>query len=742
MAKGISEEDIKKEIVAFTEKYKNKDLGVKSEEYTQFQKEILPFEFSFYEKACNFCAKIITLKADPKKRDELVEALETCHLNTTPEGVTAFSLLFPFAFILISVILSFLVTGLLMKGEGTMFFIMVSLLLGIVSIIPLSTLPSLLANNWRLKASNQMVLSVFYIVSYMRHTSNIELAIKFTSDHLSPPLSLDFKRIIWDLETSKYNSVKESLDKYLDKWKKYNMEFVESMHLVESSLYEPSEKKRVESLEKAMSLILEATYEKMLHFAQNLKSPITTLHMLGVILPILGLVILPLVIGFLGSVRWYHISFLYNLFLPLLVWYLGKVILSTRPTGYGQADITEVNPELKKYSNLNVSILGKQNFSVNPKWISLFIIVLFSLIAISPLIIYNINNWRGEYSDITMDKDFKIIQISDMEKVKEASFSFLGYKKDSTGAIVGPYGLGSTLLSILLPIGLALGFSFYYKTTTRKLVDIRKKTKELEDEFASALFQLGNRVGDGLPAEIAFYKVSQVTVNTNSGKFFELVYNNISTLGMGVEEAIFNKKYGAINKYPSALIESSMKVFVENAKKGPDVASEALINISTYIKEMHRVEERLKDLMAEITSSMSSQINFLAPLIAGIVIGLTSMITAIINTLSNQISNLSSDVTAGATTGTGGMGGIGDIFKDTIPTFYFQIVVGVYIVQITYLLTTMLNTLQNGYDPLNEKYLLGQYFHKSGMLYSLISFTVILIFNIIASLVLSNNVVG
>ena len=49
--------------------------------------------------------------------------------------------------------------------------------------------------------------------------------------------------------------------------------------------------------------MLEETYEKMLHYAQNLKSPITMLHMLGIILPILGLVILPLVVSFMEAVK-------------------------------------------------------------------------------------------------------------------------------------------------------------------------------------------------------------------------------------------------------------------------------------------------------------------------------------------------------------------------------------------------------------------------------------------------------
>ena len=206
---------------------------------------------------------------------------------------------------------------------------------------------------------------------------------------------------------------------------------------------------------------------------------------------------------------------------------------------------------------------------------------------------------------------------------------------------------------------------------------------------------------------------------------------------MGVEEAIFDKRHGAINKFPSALIESSMKVFIESAKKGPDVASQSLINVSTYIKEMHRVDERLKDLMAEITSSMKSQINFLAPLISGIVIGLTSMITTIINKLSTQLGTFS-ETSAGSQGTMAPNSEILNMFSDSIPTFYFQIVVGIYVVQITYILTTMLNTIENGYDPLNEKFMIGQYLKKSGMLYGMVSFVIILIFNLIASIVISN----
>ena len=110
-----------------------------------------------------------------------------------------------------------------------------------------------------------------------------------------------------------------------DLWKDWNPEFLESFHLIEGSLYEVDENKRIALLDKALQVMLDSTYDNMLHYAHNLNSPITILHMLCIILPILGLIIFPLIGAFLGGlVKWYHLFFLYNLILPILVYLYGN----------------------------------------------------------------------------------------------------------------------------------------------------------------------------------------------------------------------------------------------------------------------------------------------------------------------------------------------------------------------------------------------------------------------------------
>ncbi len=698
---------------------------VTSKEYSEFKQELYPTHYSWYEKACNLSEHILKLKADPKKAVLMQKNLDICHLNITPAGVTAFAILAALFIIVFGSLVSF-AFPVLLGLEPLTFLVVFCVIAGMMVFMALQKTPDFMANTWRMKASNQMVQSIFYLVTYMRHTSNLERAIEFAADHLEAPLSLDFRKILWDVETEKFSTIKDSAEAYLQTWKEWDHDFVEAFHLVESSLYESAEERRVGLLDKALDVVLTGTYENMLHYAQELKSPITMLHMLGIILPILGLVILPLVVSFLDTgssplTTVIYISLLYNVSLPLGVYYLGRTILSKRPAGYGAVDISE-QESFRHLRNVNIPLTQNLVLSINPLYFCLTLLIVTSIIGFSPIIIHTFNpgfEIAGE--------SFKL-----MDYICPPDISAC-----EAAQKVGPYGMGAGLLSIFFIAGLGVSLGLFYSLRSKNVIKIREKTRELEDEFSSALFQLGNRLGDGIPAEIAFAKVAETLRGTTSGEFFGLAERNITKLGMGLQQSLFDPKVGAVVQFPSKVIESSMKVLVESIKKGPRIAAQALLSMSRYIKEIHRVEERLKDLMSEIISSMKAQIKFLTPAIAGIVIGITSMISTILTRLSSQLSNF-------ATTGeqVGGFGDLMSIFGIGIPTFHFQIVVGIYIVQIGFILTVLANGIENGADKLGERYELGKNIISSTLLYCFLAATVMVLFNIFASTIMKGTLGG
>ncbi len=694
---------------------------VSSREYSEFKEELYPSSYTKFEKWCNLAEKILNIKPDQKKAEKTQKYLDTCHVTCTPAGVLSLAILVGILVMTVGSLLAF-AFPMLLGLPPMMPLVFFCLIAGLIMIPMIQKIPEFMANTWRMKASNQMVQSVFYLVTYMRHTSNLERAIEFAADHLEPPLSLDFRKILWDVETQTFPTIRESANAYLQNWEESNKDFVEAFHLIESSLFEGSEDRRLQMLDKSLDVILDGTYENMLHYARELKAPMTMLNMLGIILPILGLVILPLVVSFMSNgssplVMAIYISLLYNIVLPASVYYLGRTILSKRPAGYGSQDM---NLSGNDTSKVRIPLGSNIFITVNPLYISIGILITSFLIGFSPIVLHAIA------------PDFDIVG----EK-----FSLLEYvcPPSSTGSDVcdmatriGPFGIGAGIISVIFIAGLGLSIGLYYSLSSKNINEIRTQTKKLEDEFATALFQLGNRLADGLPAEIAFAKVAKTMQGTTSGEFFAMCERNMTKLGLGLEESIFDPKVGAISSYPSSVIESSMKVLIESSKKGPHIAAQALLSMSRYIKEIHRVEERLKDLMEEVISSMKSQVKFLTPAIAGIVIGITSMISLILTRLNAQLGSL-----AGGAESSGGMSGILSIFGIGIPTYHFQIIVGIYVVQLAIILTILANGIENGPDKAGERYALGQNVISGTLLYCFIAGAVIILFNLFASQIIT-----
>ena len=705
MAKNV--DDIFKKYGRKLEKDVNQEVNVGqvSKEYLQFKKDMMP-SLSKYESWCKSLGNIFTLKLAKKDNDKIQEQLDVAHLDVTPSQSLTLAVVSLLVVFFVGVLISVAIFLLSTSGDFPFMLLFLVLVTSLFLFYYFYSMPFRLANKWRLKASSQMVPCILYIVAYMKHTSNLERAVAFAAQHLAPPLSLDLRKVFWDVETGKFSNIKQSLDNYLERWRKTSIEFIEAFHLIESSLYEPNESRRIEVLERALQVILDGVYEKMLKYSRSIRSPLTNLYMLGIVLPTLGIALLPLASTLLGGIlQWYHVFVLFNLIIPFFVFYLTSEVLLKRPGGYGEAELLEMNPNYHKYKS-------------NKPYVIAFLICF-------PLLILGLMPFIFQYTGIPgligLEKDyslgvFGLDMFSDM--------MFFDFKDTGTGKIVGPYGLIGMILGLLIPVSVALFFSIVYKSKTKVLIKDREKSKGLEKEFTNSLFQLGNRLGDGTPAEIAFANVAESTRGQVTEGFFRTVNTNIQQLGMGLEEAIFNRRRGAIIYYPSALISTSMKILIEAVKKGLKVAARSLMSISEYIKNIHKINERMRDLLAEVVSDMSSNMTFLAPLLAGIVVGLSSMITIILNRLQGMFES-------GGATEVAGIGSLSNILElfnvvNMIPPYFLQVAIGLYIVEIIFILSSTLVTVDAGEDKLKRIYETGKNLKRGVLLYVIVALISIL----------------
>jgi len=664
-----------------------------SKEYLTFKSEISP-EFTRYEKWCHSLGKTIRVKASEKDKKRIQRAIDIAHLDIEPWQALSLSIMSFLSVFFLGAVFS--VAFYLVAGSFPTLLFGLIIIFSIFLFYFVNSYPDRLANKWRLKASSQMVPAILYVVVYMRHTPNLEKAIAFASRNLQYPLAADLKKVFYNVEIGKFSSIKESLDFYLESWRKDSIEFVEAFHLIESSLFEPSDSRRIVTLEKALQVVLDGVYEKMLKFTHEVRSPLTNVYMLGVVLPTLGLALIPLASSMLGgSIRGIHVFILFNLIVPFLVFYLTDQVLMMRPGGHGETNLLKRNSLYSKYKS-------------NSHYISAFFLCLpFFLIGLIPLF-FQFTGLPGVLG-LPSDPTFQNLGLGFDERF--AQESFFGFVERGDG-VKGPFGLGSMVLGLFIPLSVALFFSFAYKDKTKDLIKERKKTKQLEAEFNNSLFQLGNRLGNGVPPELVFGKVAESSRGLMTGDFFRRVNYNIRQMGMSVDKAIFDKKRGALRIYPSEIIATSMRVLVESSKKGLKIAAISLMSISEYIKNLGKITLRLKDMLAEISSDMKSNMTFLAPLLSGIVVALAAMISTILSRL--DLAKMGGD-----TAGFGNLGSIIDIFnyEFMISPYFLQIIVGIYLVQIIFILTDTLVVIDSGEDKLEKTNKIGINLKKGILLY-------------------------
>ncbi len=628
-------EEVKPKIELYEKVEEEKTTEFHTAEYYQFLKEIKKEPKTFFEKLCWKAEKLLTVKPDEKTRKKMLSDIETSYLNVTPEGVTSLT-----AIILILGIFAVLGSFLLLdKLFSFVIFIFVIVLSWYVY-----TYPSRASRSVEIRMSSDLVLSVLYMVVYMRTSPNLEGAIRFAADNLSGPLSWDLKKLIWDIEVGKYPSLDVALATYLTKWKDKNEEFIEAMQMLKAATGEVEER-RLGMMDEAVNIMLYGTRDKMKHYAQKLRMPIMLVYAMGVMLPVIGLVMFPIIAIFMSEIVRPAMIFVgYDILLPLfLLWYMSEV-LKTRPATFSQPEINEVKglPPMGKFK------IGKKTYPIWP----------FAILVFLPFLIIGINGIM--HSDIS---DFGM----------------------------------QTTYSVLIIFGLSLSIFLYTFLDSFQKLPVRKDIEKIEEEFGEALFQLGNQVASGRPLETAVDYALENMRNLKIADFFRELSINIKKLGITFYQALFDEDVGVVKKYPSRLIKSVFKVIIESSKKSVKLAAMTMLTISRYLRGIKMIKEEIRGMLGETLSSMKFLATFLMPLISGVTVTMAVVIIQILFSLSMQISQLST----GPTPGFGGImlwGWSGAGEGPPISPAGFQIIVGLYMIETSVLLAYFINRIEYGED--------------------------------------------
>ncbi|NMJ76904.1 hypothetical protein GLU64_00625 [Nanohaloarchaea archaeon] len=648
-----------------------------SRRYKEYQQEeTRQTEQTNYEKVCYGMASALSVEADDSIRDQLNPALNLLGWTLTPSqvlsgavGVAAVSFItWSVLFLLNTLIGSVIPTSLMLIGLagpiGLSFYMFYK--------------PKFAAQNKVIESSGEMILAILYMVVYMRSSPNLEGAVRFAALNLDGPVSYDLKRVLWNVEIGKFNTVEESLDDYTDRWEDFNKDFLESLDLIQAAMKQGDDRRRETMLQDSIDNILDGTQEKMKHYAEKLKTPVMVINAMGAMLPVLGMIMLPLLSVFMGdSITPLHLLIVFNILLPGFLWvFMQKALSSRPPTISSQKPDTGVLPDLGKYK---ITVSGSE-YSI-PTW------------PIGLIIFLVVSSW-GLVGYITFPQVYPV----DNFNPALVPGVFLS----------GPESLNPVLMltrsvSIVLGLGLGIGVSKYLGAVSRR--DAESRIHEMESEFPTALFELGNNVSGGTPIEIALKDAAVSTDDLEISALFNKTYENIQNMGMTFEQAVFDDRYGALRQFPSQLIETVMNAILKSSKKGTGLASGTMLTISRYLKNVHETEEKLNELMEESTTTIQLLAYMLSPVISGVAVGMSQTIITAMYQLSGSVP----DVEGGAGgLGGGGMGSMLDGLDNAIPPELLQMVIGVYLIQLLYILGTFYMKIVHGEDVTYKNIFIGK----------------------------------
>jgi len=264
--------------------------------------------------------------------------------------------------------------------------------------------------------------------------------------------------------------------------------------------------------------------------------------------------------------------------------------------------------------------------------------------------------------------------------------------------------------SLILLWSFSFGMSTYMVKTYEPYKKIRDDIRQMENEFGDALYVLGKRIMEGRPAEDAFIYASHTLEGSKIGKVFDETAFNLLSMRMRTREALFDEKFGSLRHVYSNRIRAIMKLFVEGIKKSYVAAGVAIVKIADHLKQLQEVEKGIKNALGTLTSTLRTTANLFAPIIAGVTLGITKLIASTISNMPSENEWFAAQQ-----------------FINVKPN-YFVFVIGVYIIELIFILNRLANGIDEGDDRIYYFYNVGKSIVPSVILFTIVTVLSMLFF--------------
>ena len=597
---------------------------------------------------------------------EYIEHLTFSGLDVEPIDVLVFAyagafLSFIVAFLLdLIVLFSYRANIAEIDGFTAILMIGVSLFLPLTIMNLLANYPKVYARYIKIHSLGDIPEVLSYLVMYLKLVPNLENSVKFAASESSTALARDLRKMLWDMEIRVYHGIDDALTNFANYWGKWSDHFKRAMHLIRSSVQEPEEAQRVITLNRALDVGLDGTRDLMNQFASKLHQPTMVIYSIGIMIPLSIIAMLPAA-GLIGmKITIFQVFFLYDIILPLFIFLYARKILLSRPATFNPPVIPDDHPDL---ANID-------------KRRRLIVSLIIGLLVALPGVL------------------FMLIPLFISESPSNEWLTF----------IIDPQGLNNILpVTLFIIWGIAASVTLYSISVYRPYKKVRDDIKQMEAEFGDALYILGKRIGEEKSPEESFMHTATTMEGSKIAEVFSQTGFNLTAMHTNIRGALFSSEYGSLKHVYSDRIKAIMRLFVEGIQKSQRAVSISIIRIADHLKELQQVENKIKDTLYSLTSTLRSTAAIFAPLIAGVTLAITKLISTILHSISGKLPT--------ETLGYGSstiFAGITEAFTlENVRPEYFTLVVGIYIIELVFLLTRFTNGIDKGDDKAEYMYALG-----------------------------------
>lgn len=621
-------------------------------------------------------------KARDSVSEEFIDALNFTGLQVEPYEVLLCSYAGALVATMTALLLDVLVLAFYGFSIGAAGGLTLVLLVAVTIGLPLAALqylseyPKSLARHMKVHSLGDIPEVLSYIVMYLKLVPTMEDGLRFAARESNTSLGKDLRKLIWDLEVRVYTSVDDAVTAFADMWGKWSDYLKRALHLVRSAVRENSQDARNMTLNRSLTLVMEGTKSSMTSFAQRLHQPTLVIYSIGVMIPLALIAMMPAasLVGLQLSLM--HIFLLYDILLPLALFaYIRKVLLS-RPATFNPPSIPDDHPDVK---------------GVNKRANLASAISIGAAIALPGIV-------------------FMLLPV----------FSFEGTPLSFLAKPASQGGLNQYFpVTLFILWGIAAAVGLYCLRTYRPYKKVRDEIKTMEREFSDSLYVIGKRITEGKPAEDAFQYAAKTLEGSEMGSIFARTAFNLTAMRTNLREALFDDEYGSLRHVYSDRIRAVMGLFVEGVQKSHEAAGNAIVKIAEHLKQLQDVEKGIRQSLGTLTSTLKSTATIFAPMIAGVTLGITKLISMVLGNI--DLSGMPEDTTMSVFSGISGV-------SFNVRPEYFVLVVGIYIIELIFLLIRFANGIDQGDDTIEYMYSLGQALPTAVAFFSIVTILAMALF--------------